>query len=70
MALLKVTGIKRTQTHGLERRRFLQGMLLAPLAATGGGAEAGGWTTGFGPYEVGTSCMLAQKSTTAPMGTA
>jgi len=42
-------------------------MLLTPLAAAAGGVQAGGWTTGLGPYKVGTSCMLAQKSTTAPM---
>ncbi|WP_457356641.1 alpha/beta hydrolase family protein [Roseateles sp. P5_D6] len=39
-------------------------MLLAPLA---GAAGAAGWTTGNGPYAVGSSCMKAEPATAAPM---
>jgi dipeptidyl aminopeptidase/acylaminoacyl peptidase len=40
-------------------------MLLAPLAGMAAGSAA--WTPGFGPYQVGSSCMLAEPATAAPM---
>jgi dienelactone hydrolase len=48
----------------LSRRKVLGGMLLAPLA---GAATAAGWTPGFGPYEVGSSCMMANPDKAASM---
>jgi dienelactone hydrolase len=48
----------------LNRRQLLGGMLLAPFA---GVATAAGWTPGFGPYEVGSSCMMANSDKAASM---
>ncbi len=48
----------------LDRRKVLGGMLLAPFA---GAATAAGWTPGFGPHGVGSSCMLAKAPGDRPM---
>lgn len=47
------------------RRRFLGGLLLAPLAARAAAPSA--WSTGLGPYPVGSSCMSARPATDTPM---
>ncbi|MDR7267391.1 dienelactone hydrolase [Pelomonas saccharophila] len=45
------------------RRAFLGGLLLAPLATI---AAPTGWTAGRGPYQVGSSCLLAEPASAAP----
>ncbi len=47
------------------RRPFLGGMLLAPLAGLARDGMA--LTPGFGPHEVGSSCLQAERATAAPM---